>query len=357
MADAAKRFLVTGGAGFIGSALVRHLIEDTPHHVAVVDKLTYAGNLASLVPVAVSPRYRFWRADIGDGRAMREIIGMVQPDAIMHLAAESHVDRSIDGAAAFVATNVVGTFELLQAALDYWRTLPAGRGAAFRFHHVSTDEVFGALGPTGAFAESSAYKPSSPYSASKAASDHLVRAWHRTYTLPVVISNCSNNFGPRQFPEKLVPLMILNALAGRPLPLYGDGRQVRDWLYVDDHVAALMLVAERGRVGETYLVGGESRFTNRDIVAMICSLLDHRRPDAAIGPRSRLIRFVADRPGHDARYAVDSTKIRRELGWAPRATLRMGLEKTIDWYLDNEAWWRPLLAGEASRAPAQAKAS
>lgn len=346
MSGAAKRFLITGGAGFIGSAVVRHLIEATAHHVAVIDKLTYAGNPASLAPVADDPRYRFWRGDITDGRMMRGIIGAVRPDVIMHLAAETHVDRSINGAAEFIGTNIVGTFELLEAALEYWQVLPPARRAAFRFHHVSTDEVFGALGRDGAFKEDSPYRPNSPYSAAKAASDHLVRAWHRTHDLPVVISNCSNNYGPRQFPEKLVPLMILNGLEGKPLPLYGDGRQVRDWLHVEDHVAALMLVAEHGVPGETYLIGGESKFTNRDVVAMICSILDRRRPDAALGPRSRLVRFVADRPGHDLRYAVDSTKIRRELGWHPRETLRAGLEKTVDWYIENESWWRPLVTTE-----------
>jgi dTDP-glucose 4,6-dehydratase len=270
---------------------------------------------------------------------MGEIIGAVQPDVIMHLAAESHVDRSIDGAAAFVETNIVGTFVLLQAALDYWRTLPADRRDAFRFHHVSTDEVFGSLGADGVFAETSPYRPSSPYSASKAAADHLVRAWHTTYGLPVVISNCSNNFGPYQFPEKLIPLTILNCLAGRELPLYGNGLNVRDWLYVDDHARALMAVAERGHSGETYLIGGEGGFTNLDVVRTICALADRRSPDPAIGGRETLIRFVADRPGHDLRYSVDSSRIRQELGWQPQETFGTGMEKTVDWYLANRDWW------------------
>jgi dTDP-glucose 4,6-dehydratase len=340
----ARRFLVTGGAGFIGSAVVRHIIADTPHEVAVVDKLTYAASLEALAPVAGSPRYRFFRDDVADARRMGEIIGAVQPDVIMHLAAESHVDRSIDGAAAFVETNIVGTFVLLQAALDYWRTLPADRRDAFRFHHVSTDEVFGSLGADGVFAETSPYRPSSPYSASKAAADHLVRAWHTTYGLPAVISNCSNNFGPYQFPEKLIPLTILNCLAGRELPLYGNGLNVRDWLYVDDHARALMAVAERGHSGETYLIGGEGGFTNLDVVRTICALADRRSPDPAIGGRETLIRFVADRPGHDLRYSVDSSRIRQELGWQPQETFGTGMEKTVDWYLANRDWWNAIRA-------------
>jgi dTDP-glucose 4,6-dehydratase len=340
----ARRFLVTGGAGFIGSAVVRHIVGDTAHEVAVVDKLTYAASLEALAPVAGNPRYRFFRDDVADARRMGEIIGAVQPDVIMHLAAESHVDRSIDGAAAFVETNIVGTFVLLQAALDYWRTLPADRRDAFRFHHVSTDEVFGSLGADGVFAETSPYRPSSPYSASKAAADHLVRAWHTTYGLPVVISNCSNNFGPYQFPEKLIPLTILNCLAGRELPLYGNGLNVRDWLYVDDHARALMAVAERGHSGETYLIGGEGGFTNLDVVRTICALADRRSPDPAIGGRETLIRFVADRPGHDLRYSVDSSRIRQELGWQPQETFGTGMEKTVDWYLANRDWWNAIRA-------------
>jgi dTDP-glucose 4,6-dehydratase len=342
---AARRFLVTGGAGFIGSAVVRHLIANTAYEVAVVDKLTYAGNLESLAPVAASPRYRFFRDDIADGPRMRQLLAAVRPDVVLHLAAESHVDRSIEGAGAFVQTNIVGTFTLLEATLDHWRKLPAGGREHFRFHHVSTDEVFGALGPEGAFDESSPYRPNSPYSASKAASDHLVRAWYATYGLPVVISNCSNNFGPYQFPEKLIPLMILNCLEGKPLPVYGKGDNVRDWLYVEDHVRALLLVAERGRVGETYVVGGEGGLTNLAVVKAICSLADRRSPDTAGGARERLIRFVADRPGHDLRYSVDAARIRDELGWRPQETFGSGMEKTIDWYLANRDWWGRIRSG------------
>jgi dTDP-glucose 4,6-dehydratase len=338
------RYLVTGGAGFIGSAVVRHLIQETPHSVAVVDKLTYAGNLDSLVPVVENPRYRFFRDDITDARCMAEVIAETAPDVIMHLAAESHVDRSIDGAAAFVQTNVTGTFVLLDAALAYWRKLPAERRLGFRFHHVSTDEVFGTLGPEGRFSEASPYRPNSPYSASKAGSDHLVRAWHETYGLPVVVSNCSNNYGPYQFPEKLIPLVILNALEGRELPVYGTGANVRDWLYVDDHVHALQLVAERGVPGETYLVGGGGERSNLAVVEAVCAIVDRLAPDSRIGPRRNLIRFVTDRPGHDFRYAIDASKLRAELGWAPRETFESGLEKTVRWYLDNRAWWGRLRA-------------
>ena len=334
-----RRFLVTGGAGFIGSAVVRHLIDNTPHEAVVVDKLTYAGTLASLAPASASPRYRFFRDDITDARRMRELLDLVKPDVVMNLAAETHVDRSIDGAEAFVETNVVGTFVLLQAALAYWRNQPPERKDRFRFHHVSTDEVFGSLGLEGTFDEHSPYRPNSPYSASKAGSDHLVRAWHRTYGLPTVLSNCSNNFGPYQFPEKLIPLMILNCLEGKPLPVYGSGTNVRDWLYVDDHVRALMLVAEAGSPGETYLVGGEEAAANLAIVKTICALVDKRVPTTASGGRESLIRFVADRPGHDLRYAIDSSRIRRELGWRPVETLESGLEKTVDWYLANRDWW------------------
>ena len=339
-----KRFLVTGGAGFIGSALVRHIVGNTPHHVAVVDKLTYAGNLDSLKPVASSDRYRFFRDDIADADRMRAIVDSVAPDAIIHLAAESHVDRSIEGAAAFVTTNLIGTFALLEAALGYWRGLPPGPKRDFRFHHVSTDEVFGALGATGRFDESTPYRPNSPYSATKAGSDHLVRAWHETYGLPAVVSNCSNNFGPYQFPEKLVPLTILNALEGRELPVYGEGKNVRDWLFVDDHVHALMLVAEHGRVGETYVVGGDGERSNLEVVEAVCASVDRLAPDAAIGPRAKLVRFVTDRPGHDFRYAIDGTKIRRELGWAPQESFETGLDKTVRWYLANRDWWAPLRA-------------
>ena len=333
-----KRFLVTGGAGFIGSAFVRHAVAATDHHVLVVDKLTYAGNLDSLVPVKDHPRFRFVRADIADAAAMKTALADFQPDVILHLAAESHVDRSIDGPGAFVETNVVGTFVLLQQALGYWRALPKSKAEGFRFHHVSTDEVFGSLGARGQFSEDSPYRPNSPYSASKAASDHLVRAWHHTYGLPVLISNCSNNFGPCHFPEKLIPLIILNALEGKPLPVYGKGENVRDWLYVEDHARALLVIAERGRVGESYNVGANCERANIAVVRAICALMDELAPDA-IGPRERLITFVADRPGHDLRYAMDARKLREELGWAPQETFESGLRKTVEWYLTNRPWW------------------
>ena len=333
-----KRFLVTGGAGFIGSAFVRHALAATDHHVLVVDKLTYAGNLDSLAPVKDHPRFKFVRADIADAAKMQAALTDFRPDVILHLAAESHVDRSIDGPAEFVQTNVVGTFVLLQQALAYWRTLPSGKAERFRFHHVSTDEVFGSLEADGLFNEDSPYKPNSPYSASKAASDHLVRAWHHTYGLPVVISNCSNNFGPCHFPEKLIPLTILNALEGKPLPVYGKGENVRDWLYVEDHARALLFIAERGRVGHGYNVGADCERSNIAVVQAICALMDKLAPDS-IGPRERLITFVADRPGHDLRYAMDARKIRRELGWAPQETFETGLRKTVEWYLTNRAWW------------------
>jgi dTDP-glucose 4,6-dehydratase len=333
-----RRFLVTGGAGFIGSAFVRHAVAATDHHVLVVDKLTYAGNLDSLVPVKDHPRFRFVGADIADAAAMKTALADFQPDVILHLAAESHVDRSIDGPAAFVETNVVGTFVLLQQALGYWRALPKSKAEGFRFHHVSTDEVFGSLGARGQFSEDSPYRPNSPYSASKAASDHLVRAWHHTYGLPVLISNCSNNFGPCHFPEKLIPLIILNALEGKPLPVYGKGENVRDWLYVEDHARALLVIAERGRVGESYNVGANCERTNIAVVRAICALMDELAPDA-IGPRERLITFVADRPGHDLRYAMDARKLREELGWAPQETFESGLRKTVEWYLTNRPWW------------------
>ena len=339
-----KRFLVTGGAGFIGSAVVRHLIADTPHEVIVVDKLTYAGNLASLASVATSSRYRLFRDDITDERRVNELFETTMPDVVLHLAAESHVDRSIDGAGEFINTNVVGTFVLLQAALKYWQKLPPAKKDAFRFQHISTDEVFGSLGMDGAFSETSPYRPNSPYAASKASSDHLVRAWHKTYGLPVVVSNCSNNFGPYQFPEKLIPLTILNCLEGRTLPVYGSGSNMRDWLYVDDHVHALMLVAESGRVGETYVVGGDKAVTNLSVVKTICKVIDQRVPDAKVGNHESLIRFVADRPGHDLRYAVDAARIRDELGWRQQETFESGMEKTIDWYLANRDWWAPLRA-------------
>ena len=329
------RFLVTGAAGFIGSAVVRHLIGKTPHEVVALDKLTYAGNLDSLAPAAGDSRYRFVRADICDGPRMREAIEAAQPDVVMHLAAETHVDRSIDGAAAFIQTNVVGTSVLLDAALGYWRRLPAGRRAAFRFHHVSTDEVFGSAKAGDVFNEETPYRPNSPYAASKAASDHLVRAWHRTHELPVVVSNCSNNFGPYQFPEKLIPLMILNGLEGKPLPVYGKGENVRDWLFVDDHVRALLRIAESGRVGDSYNVGARCERTNIDVVRTICALLDRMRG----GHSETLIEFVADRPGHDFRYAIDPSKITRELGWRPEESFESGMEKTVAWYIANRGWW------------------
>jgi dTDP-glucose 4,6-dehydratase len=333
-----KRFLVTGGAGFIGSALVRHILAATGHDVLVVDKLTYAGNLDSLQPVKDQPGFRFVRADITDAAAMKAALADFEPDVIVHLAAESHVDRSIDGPAAFIETNVVGTFVLLQQALGYWRALPKAKAEGFRFHHVSTDEVFGSLDADGTFSEDSPYRPNSPYSASKAASDHLVRAWHHTYGLPVVISNCSNNFGPCHFPEKLIPLIIVNALEGKPLPVYGKGENVRDWLYVEDHARALLLIAERGRVGDSYNVGANCERTNIAVVRAVCALMDELAPDA-VGPRERLITFVADRPGHDLRYAIDARKLREELGWAPQESFESGLRKTVEWYLTNRPWW------------------
>src|SRR4051812_3934263 len=338
-------FLITGGAGFIGSAGVRRLISENDHQVCVVDKLTYAGNRDSLRPGADSPRFRFVQADIADEPRMRALVQEVQPNVVMHLAAESHVDRSIDGPAAFIHTNVVGTFALLQAALVYWRGLPQEHQAAFRFHHVSTDEVFGSLGPEGRFSEETAYDPRSPYSATKAASDHLVRAWHHTYGLPVLVTNCSNNYGPYHFPEKLIPLVILNALEGKPLPVYGRGENVRDWLYVDDHARALLTVAERGRVGETYCIGGGAERRNIDVVQAICRTLDDLAPDGALGQRERLITFVADRPGHDQRYAIDATRITRELGWRPAESFESGLKKTVVWYMENRAWWERVRSG------------
>lgn len=333
-----KRYLVTGGAGFIGSAVARYLISGTDNHVLVVDKLTYASNLNSLVPVKDDPRYNFAQADVADAAAIRDLLARFRPDVIMHLAAESHVDRSIDGPTAFIQTNVVGTFVLLQQALTYWRKLPSAKAEQFRFHHISTDEVFGSLGADGIFDEETAYRPNSPYSASKAASDHLVRAWHHTYELPIVISNCSNNYGPYHFPEKLIPLTILNALEGKPLPIYGTGENVRDWLYVEDHVRALLMIAERGRSGQSYNIGGNSERSNISVVRAICALMDEFSPDS-VGPRERLITFVADRPGHDLRYAIDARKICQELGWQPRETFETGLRKTLEWYLTNRSWW------------------
>ena len=335
--------VVTGGAGFIGSSLCRYLIAAKGWRVTNVDKLTYAANLKSLDPIKDSPGYRFVHADICDRAALDAILADVKPDAIMHLAAESHVDRSITGSAEFIMTNIVGTHTLLEAARAYWAALPAARKAAFRFLHVSTDEVYGSLQPGEFFYETTPYDPRSPYSASKASSDHLVSAWHETYGLPTLITNCSNNYGPYHFPEKLIPLVILNALDGKPLPVYGDGRQERDWLYVDDHARALALVLERGRVGQTYNVGGRAPMQNLDVVERICDTLDALRPGVA--PRRSLITFVKDRPGHDRRYAIDPAKIEIELGWRSEETFATGLQKTVRWYLDNEAWWGPLRKG------------
>jgi dTDP-glucose 4,6-dehydratase len=336
-------FLVTGGAGFIGSAVCRHLCANPENRVINVDKLTYAGNLASLKPIESRANYRLERADICDGARMLHILRDGKVDIVMHLAAESHVDRSIDGPGAFIETNVVGTFRLLDAALAYWRELPEPARSRFRFHHVSTDEVFGDLPfDSGIFTEETPYAPSSPYSASKAASDHLVRAWHETYGLPVVVSNCSNNYGAYHFPEKLIPLTILNALDEKPLPVYGAGTNVRDWLYVEDHARALELIATRGRPGEGYNVGGRSEQTNLDVVRAICRRLDAIRPRANGQPHETLITFVTDRPGHDRRYAIDASKIERELGWRPSVTFEDGLALTIDWYLANEWWWGPI---------------
>lgn len=337
------KVLVTGGAGFIGSALVRMLINETDAEVVNVDKLTYAGNLASLTMVAHSNRYRFERADICDRPLMVDLFEEVKPDVVMHLAAESHVDRSIDGPAAFIETNIVGTYTLLDVARSYWSGLPARRKNDFRFHHISTDEVFGSLGREGLFTEATNYAPNSPYSASKASSDHLVRAWHHTYGLPVIITNCSNNYGPYQFPEKLIPLVILNGLEGKPLPVYGAGENVRDWLYVDDHAAALWIAATKGTVGDTYNIGGEAELRNIDVVHQICEVLDEIVPAKA--PRRELITFVTDRPGHDARYAIDISKIKRDLGWEPRETFDSALRKTVSWYLENAQWWEDIRSG------------
>jgi dTDP-glucose 4,6-dehydratase len=335
-----RSVIVTGGAGFIGSALCRHLVAECGWRVTNVDKLTYAANLASLSSIDGHTNYRLVTADICDREAMGSVINEAQPDAILHLAAESHVDRSITGSAAFVATNINGTHTLLEAARAYWMGLDVAAKERFRFLHVSTDEVYGSLEPDTFFTEATAYDPRSPYSASKAASDHLVSAWQATYGLPTLITNCSNNYGPYHFPEKLIPLALLNALEGQPIPVYGDGRQERDWLFVEDHVRALALVLDRGRVGETYIIGGRAPRTNIEVVERLCAVLDRLRPAAT--PRRNLITFVTDRPGHDRRYAVDPGKIERELGWRAQETFESGLETTVRWYLENEDWWRPL---------------
>ena len=333
------KLLVTGGAGFIGSAVVRQAIRDG-HKVVNLDKLTYAACLENVASVADHKNYSFVQADICDRAALDTIFADHQPDAIMHLAAESHVDRSIDGPGEFIITNINGTYTMLEAARSYWEA--KGKPDDFRFHHISTDEVFGSLGKTGMFTEDTSYDPRSPYSASKASSDHLVRAWHETYGLPVVLSNCSNNYGPYHFPEKLIPVVILNALAGKPIPIYGAGDNIRDWLYVEDHADALLTVVQKGELGRSYNIGGENEATNLDLVRMICTILDTKKPGDA--PYADLITFVTDRPGHDARYAIDPQRISKELGWRPSVTLEQGLEKTVQWYLDNEDWWKPLQA-------------
>lgn len=337
------RVLVTGGAGFIGSALVRYLVRDVGADVLNIDKLTYAGNLQSLKPIENAPNHRFLRADICDAEAIHEAFATFQPDYVMHLAAESHVDRSITGAADFIKTNVNGTFNMLEAARHYWSGLPEDRKAAFKMLHVSTDEVYGSLGDNGLFEETTPYDPSSPYSASKAASDHLATAWERTYGLPVVISNCSNNYGPFHFPEKLIPLVILNALDKKPLPVYGTGANIRDWLYVDDHARALWLIVKEGRAGQKYNVGGRNERRNIDVVKQICAILDELRPNG--GSYADLITYVTDRPGHDARYAIDATKLETELGWKAQENFETGIRKTVEWYLDNGWWWQPLREG------------
>ena len=342
------KILVTGGAGFIGSAVVRHIINHTQDSVVNLDKLTYAGNLDSVSSVANSERYAFVQADICDRAALDKIFAEHQPDAVMHLAAESHVDRSIDSAGEFIQTNIVGTFTLLEAARAYYQTLPENRKAQFRFHHISTDEVYGDLhGTDDLFTETTPYAPSSPYSASKASSDHLVRAWRRTYGLPTIVTNCSNNYGCYHFPEKLIPHMILNALDGKPLPVYGDGKQIRDWLYVEDHARALYLVVTQGKIGETYNIGGFNEKQNIQVVRTICELLEELAPNKpqGIAHYADLITHVTDRAGHDVRYAIDASKIQRELGWTPQETFESGIRKTVQWYLDNQAWWQRVLDG------------
>ena len=343
------KILVTGGCGFIGSAVCRRIIRETDHTLVNVDLLTYAASPASVAEAALSPRYAFVQADIADRAAMERVFRAHQPDAVLHLAAESHVDRSIDTAEPFIRTNIVGVFTLLEVALAHWRSLKGERAERFRFLHVSTDEVYGSLGSEGLFTETTAYDPRSPYSASKAASDHLVSAWGHTHDLPVLITNCSNNYGPYHFPEKLIPLVILNGLAGKPLPVYGDGGNVRDWLYVEDHAAALLSVLEQGRVGQTYNVGGRNERSNLQVVERICDLLDEVAPDAAVGARRGLIHFVSDRPGHDRRYAIDATKLETELGWRAAETFETGLAKTVRWYVERTDWWRPLQARYAGQ--------
>ncbi|NOX09304.1 MAG: dTDP-glucose 4,6-dehydratase [Gammaproteobacteria bacterium] len=343
------KVIVTGGAGFIGSAVIRQYINETDHEIINLDALTYAGNLESLSGVSDNSRYHFEQVDIRDIDALERVFNEYQPDAIMHLAAESHVDRSIDGPADFILTNIVGTYNLLDVAKKYWDALEGSRKEAFRFHHVSTDEVYGDLDATGFFTEETSYDPSSPYSASKASSDHLVRAWHRTYGFPIVITNCSNNYGGYQFPEKLIPLVTLNALEGKPLPIYGTGEQIRDWLHVDDHARALRLVLEQGKNSETYNIGGHNEKTNLDVVKTICALLDRMVPDSPYIPHEELITYVADRPGHDVRYAIDADKIAKDLGWTPDETFESGIEKTIQWYLDNSEWCRRVQDGSYQR--------
>lgn len=343
------KIVVTGGAGFIGSAVIRQYINDTDHEVINLDALTYAGNLESLKDIDSSPRYHFEQVDIRNIAAIRAVFDKYQPDAIMHLAAESHVDRSIDGPADFILTNIVGTYNLLDVAKRYWSSLQGEKKARFRFHHVSTDEVYGDLEASGFFTEETPYDPSSPYSASKASSDHLVRAWHRTYGLPVVVTNCSNNYGGYQFPEKLIPLVTLNALEGKPLPIYGKGDQIRDWLHVDDHARALRLVLEQGKLGDTYNIGGHNEKTNLEVVKTICALLDKLLPDSPHIPHEQLITYVTDRPGHDVRYAIDADKIARDLGWTPEETFESGIEKTVKWYLDNPEWCQHVQDGSYQR--------
>jgi dTDP-glucose 4,6-dehydratase len=344
-----NKILVTGGAGFIGSALVRHLIQNTDHTVINVDALTYAGNLESLAPISNNPRHIFEKADIRDRTELDHLFHQHQPDAVMHLAAESHVDRSIDGPAEFIQTNIIGTYNLLEAARSYWNQLESQQKATFRFLHVSTDEVYGSLDESGYFTETTPYQPNSPYSASKASSDHLVRAWHHTYSFPVLTTNCSNNYGPYQFPEKLIPLMILNALEGKPLPIYGKGDNIRDWLYVDDHVRALLTVLEKGRLGEAYNIGGHNEKTNLEVVKTLCALLDELKPDSPHAPHEKLITFVTDRPGHDQRYAIDATKMAQELGWRPQETFETGLRSTVQWYLENSTWCQHVQDGSYQR--------